>query len=128
MSNPYTHFLGHRLPRGSLADFIGRWDRLEELVIAVYKSGAATPADAEHFATLREWLGRRYPRFEQALRPHWQVSTVGGRPAETDPFAALLAYRSAADLVGEWRAMQLLPAAREALNRLLMEMNQSNPA
>jgi hypothetical protein len=35
---------------------------------------------------------------------------------EQDPFLRLLAAEQASDFVGDWEAMQYLPAAREALN------------
>ena len=39
-----------------------------------------------------------------------------------DPFETLTALPRAADLIDNRRAMQLLPAAREALNRWLLTM------
>jgi hypothetical protein len=39
-----------------------------------------------------------------------------------DPFARLLAAGAARDFAGNWAAMQTLPAAREALNRWLMDL------
>jgi hypothetical protein len=52
----------------------------------------------------------------------WRQTSRGGKPCEDDPFAFLLTPESAAGFVGSWAHMQALPAAREALNRLVLTL------
>jgi len=51
---------------------------------------------------------------------------VDGRPALEDPFLWLLSYEEITEFRQNWRAMQTLPAAREAINRLLIELQSDN--
>lgn len=118
--NPFTRFLAARLADPSLQALIRAWDELEALVIRVYKSGQATPEDEATYAHVRAWLTRHYAAWAPALQPHWQAALVAGIPAPGDPFLRLTAAVSALDFVGDWEAMQNLPAAREALNRLVL--------
>jgi hypothetical protein len=41
---------------------------------------------------------------------------------QADPFLAILAAKDASDFAGDWGALQTLPAAREALNKLLLSI------
>lgn len=121
--NPFTSFLSRRLHDPSLTDFIAHWDRLERLVVAVYKRQQALPVDEAEWAALRPWLLSHYPHWQPALAPLWPQTLVGGQLAAADPFAALLTPASAAAFVHNWPAMQTLPAAREALNQLLLQLS-----
>jgi hypothetical protein len=123
--NPFTRFLSRRLGQGDdLLAFIERWDALERLVIRVYKGRAASAADETEYGELRDWLRSRYAALAPSLLPYWQDALVGGQQPASDPFASLLLAESAQALVGDWQAMQRLPAAREALNRLILARRQ----
>ena len=117
--NPFTRFLfGQRADR-SLADFIANWDALERLVIRVFKGKLATAVDQAEFARLQAALRQQYPQWQAALAPLWAEALVGGVRPSADPFADLLNVDTAVDFVDNWGAMQRLPAAREAINRLI---------
>jgi hypothetical protein len=109
------------LGQNDLQEFVRRWDVLEQLVISVFRAKAAAQADEVVYAETRVWLNQHYPQWRDALQPHWQRAKVAGQLASTDPFALLLAHQQAADFVKNWAAMQNLPAAREALNNLILE-------
>lgn len=118
--NPFSKFLRQWSRQPDFDHFVEQWDRLERLVIAVYKAGQARPEDEQTYAEVRTWLGQHYGRWSEALRPHWQEALIGGAPAVEDPFLRLTRPENAAAFVGDWQAMQHLPAAREAINRLLL--------
>ncbi len=119
--NPFTRFLSRHLHDPSLTDFIAHWDRLERLIIAVYKRQQALPADEAEWSAIRPWLLTHYPRWQPALAAFWPQTRAGGQPTAADPFAALLAPDRAATFIHNWPALQTLPAAREALNQLLQQ-------
>jgi hypothetical protein len=124
-SNPYTRWLrGQVAPEyGGGADpdaFIADWDRLERLVIDVYRRGEADGQDEAEWQWLRSALAGRH--VAAALTPHWQGVLAGGQALAADPFLSLTAIPRAADLVDNRSAMQLLPAAREVLNRWLLTL------
>ena len=119
--NPFTQSLAARLQTPAFQDFIAHWDALEQLVIRVFRSKAATPADETQHTPLRAWLHEHYAEWREALEPHWRQSKMAGKLAVVDPFALLMQIETAAGFVGQWPAMQALPAAREALNRLILE-------
>jgi hypothetical protein len=54
--------------------------------------------------------------------PFWRVANIAGEPATEDPFVYLIAKSNATEFVGDWRAKQSLPAAREALNEYLISL------
>lgn len=122
-ANPYTRWLRGQAasPSGAGPDpdaLIAAWDRLERLVIDVYRRGEADGQDEAEWQWLRQTLGRSLDA--QALAPHWQGILAGGQVLDADPFVALIGIARAERLVDNRRAMQLLPAAREALNRWLL--------
>jgi len=119
--NPFTASLLARIPDPPLAAFVEAWDALEALIARVYRAGAATAGDETEHRRLRAWLAVHYPERRDALAAYWPLARIGRQPARADPFAALLAAESAAGFVDNWAAMQTLPAAREALNRLLVD-------
>ncbi|HQV71302.1 MAG TPA: hypothetical protein PLJ62_12945 [Thermoflexales bacterium] len=100
--------------------FIEKWDEVEGLIIRVYRSGRAAPQDEQDWRALRAWLSEEYPRWQAALEPHWQVAKAAGKPADEDPFAMALAHDYAASFLADRRMMQFLPAAREAINRMVL--------
>ena len=119
--NPFTQSLLKQISDKKLVSFVTHWDALEALVVRVYKGNAATPQDAAEHARLRQVLLHDYPAWQAALSAYWPQTRAAGRPTQADPFAFLLAIPHASDFVDHWTAMQTLPAAREALNRMLVE-------
>jgi hypothetical protein len=118
--NPYSRYLSQWSQDRALRDFVAEWDDLERLVIRVYKAGQATEADEAQFSRLRIELARQYPPLAQRLEPLWQQARVAGKAPAQDPFLRQVSADSANRFVGDWEAMQYLPAAREALNRALL--------
>lgn len=123
--NPYTKFLSQWSHDRPFAAFVADWDRLERLVIGVYRGKVDATTAQTDFDELWPRLRKLYPRWERVLISHWQATLAAGEPTRTDPFRLLLAVESPAAIPGNWRAMQHLPAAREAINRYLVE--QGNP-
>lgn len=119
--NPFTRSIAARLRSRQLKQFIAHWDALEALVIRVYRDKAATAADEAAYTELRRWLSRHYPEWRARLESHWRSANQAGQPCPTDPFLFLLAPERARDFCQSWPHMQALPAAREALNRLILE-------
>jgi hypothetical protein len=120
--NPFTKAIAARVRSRQLKVFIARWDALEALVVRVYRGHAATDAEEVEYATLRGWLTEHYPAWRDSLEPHWRQAMRGGKLSVDDPFAFLFAPERAAQFLGSWAHMQALPAAREALNRLILEI------
>lgn len=123
--NPYTKFLSQWSNDQPFAAFVADWDRLEQLVIGVYRGKVDTTVSQTDFDELWPRLRELYSIWEPVLRSHWQATRAAGEPTRTDPFRLLLAIGSPAAIPGDWRTMQHLPAAREAINRYLVE--QGNP-
>ena len=117
--NIFSRFLSQFRSDPSLEAFLERWDRLEALVLRVYRRESASEDDLAEYIELRAWLMEAYPAWEERLAEYWPQTLVGGEPAENDPFLFLLAPERASAFVANWRALQTLPAARESLNRLL---------
>ena len=118
--NPFSRFLNQWSKNVSLTTFIAYWDRLERLVVLVHREKMAPEAANAEFSEVWPWLRREYEaNWAAALRPYWQQAKVAGTTSQTDPFALLLALESPEAILDNWRAMQHLPAAREALNRYL---------
>jgi hypothetical protein len=118
--NPVTQALLKQIKDDRLNAFVAAWDDLEELFIGVYKAGEAHVEQAAQYARLRDALGERYPPFEAELAPHWRATRIKGQPLDRDPFRALIAPVALDDFIGDWAAMQTLPAARQALNEMLV--------
>ncbi|MDX1616433.1 MAG: hypothetical protein R3300_19135 [Candidatus Promineifilaceae bacterium] len=122
MSNPFTQHLLAEVSDEELIAFIRHWDRLERLIIAVYRSGAAEPGDQTEYEAVWSWLRAAYPRWAAELEPHWRGARAAGQKLTEDPFLRLLSSSAAANYVGDWKAMQYLPAAREAINGYLIQL------
>lgn len=118
--NIFTRFLSQFSGDSSLGAFVARWDVVEEVVVRAYRGGEVTAEDGALYLEARGWLRDHYGGWAARLRPYWQNSKVGGTLEHGDPFLFLLAYEEAADFVDNWSAMQHLPAAREALNGLIV--------
>ncbi len=119
--NPFTRYLSQQSDDDAFAAFIAYWDRLERVVVGVYRAKLDEATAAGEYRAVWPWLRAKYPRWQETLRPHWQATRAGGAPTQTDPFALLLAIAAPGDIAGDWRAMQHLPAAREAINRYLVD-------
>lgn len=127
MGNPFTDTLVKQIKNESVIKFVGLWDRLEGLVIHTYKSKEATSSQDREWASLRPRLMKEYPHWKDALHLYWQGTQIGGEPAKGDPFESLLNYAYVRDFVGNWHAMQTLPAARQALNAWLVDLIKKQP-
>jgi hypothetical protein len=123
-SNPFSRFLGQWSKNRPFNAFVEQWDILEATVIGVYREKITLEAAETAFQRIWPTLRKQYPQWEAALRPHWQATKAAGQPTQTDPFLLLLNIPQADKIKGNWRLMQHLPAAREAINRLLVEMGE----
>ena len=118
--NIFTRFLAQWSSDRPLHAFIEQWDALEALVVRTYRTGQVSPEDEALYARARPALLSMYDRWVVDLRPFWQNSRVGGKLEHADPFIFLIQHERAADFIDNWPAMQHLPAAREALNGLIV--------
>lgn len=118
--NLFTRFLSRHNQDSGLEQLIAHWDQLEILVITVFKGKLATEEDERVYALNRAWWHEQYPRWSADLQPLWRETLAGGQMTQVDPFLRVVRAEKAADLVGDWGAMQHLAAAREALNRYLL--------
>ena len=80
--NPFTRSLLQKLDDRKLRQFVEAWDQLEVLIIQVYKSGEALPADETAYERTCYWLSRHYPRWQPDLSRYWLE--LGLRP-KTSP-------------------------------------------
>lgn len=119
MTNPFTRFLSQWSPDGRFQEFVAYWDRLELLVVQVYRQKIDANAAAAEFTRVWPWLQQHYGAWAELLEPFWQQTRAGGAPTAVDPFQLLLDLPNPQAILGNWRAMQHLPAAREALNRAI---------
>jgi hypothetical protein len=60
------------------------------------------------------------------LRPYWQKTKAAGEHTQTDPFQLVLDLEAPDAILGDWRAMQHLPAAREALNLFVRDQGSKS--
>jgi hypothetical protein len=133
VSNPFTRSITALLRCRNtdtqvLLEFVRNWDALESLVIRACRGKTALDADRAEHARIAPWLRENYPKVCDALEPRWRASRVGTEAPSRDPFAALLAVESADAFVDNWEAMRQLPAAREALNQLVVDESGERPA
>lgn len=122
--NPFTQFLSQWSRNRQLQEFISYWDRLERVVVGVYRRKMTVAAAEGEFAEVWPWLRRVYPTWAGDLRPFWEATQAGGAPTQRDPFHMLLDKEQPADILGDWAAMQHLPAAREALNQFVLSQGR----
>ncbi len=123
--NPFTRFLKQwTQSKPELAEFITHWDTLEALSIRVYKAAGASAEDEASYQRIKRFMDSNYQSVAKELEPFWQESEVGGELDHADPFQYLFQYSNADGFVGNWAALQHLPAAREALNGLLVKLGQ----
>ncbi|MCL4263643.1 MAG: hypothetical protein KJ069_10530 [Anaerolineae bacterium] len=117
--NPFTKFLRQWSADDDFDAFVACWDRLERLTIQVYREKVTVEGAEPEFAEVWPWLREQYGRWQPTLEHFWRQTTAAGAPTQTDPFLLLLEKQSAVAIPGDWRAMQHLPAAREALNQYI---------
>ena len=120
--NPVTQALTARLTSPEIIEFIQHWDALEALIIRVFRSKVATPFDETEYTATRTWLHPHYGDWRETLGVYWQQTKIAKQPTVTDPFDTLLAPEQASAFIGNWSIMQALPAARESLNLLVLEL------
>lgn len=129
--NPVTQGILKRIQDPDLRRFVEDWDRLERLVIDVYKSRqSSTEIHALHHQ-VKNRLERDFPRYQAALEPYWHKIRVEGVLLTEDPFRFVLRVAQPEGWIDNWPIMQQLPAAREALNHYLMDLaglNRDFPA
>ncbi len=118
--NPVTHGLLKQLNDPALTAFATDWDTLTELVIDIYQQKSLTVEQQERFFDAQERLQASYPALAPELEPFWRPARIKGELVVGDPFLAVLSKSSAKEFVENWDAMRTLPAAREALNMMLM--------
>jgi len=119
--NPYSKYLSQWSADTDFGAFVEQWDRLEAVVVGVYRRKVALTAAESTFDEVWSGLRARYALWRDRLRPYWQATQAAGAPTRTDPFQLLLDIAAIEAISGDWRAMQHLPAAREAINRYLVD-------
>jgi hypothetical protein len=120
-ANPFTRAILKQVDDPELRDFVVYWDSLEFLVVRVFRAEVASQEDEAEHNRLRSWLSRNYGRWQARLTAYWRQTQVAGQPTRQDPFLFLIAAPASSQFVGNWTAMQYLPAAREALNQFLID-------
>lgn len=123
--NPVTHGLLQKLNDPQLTAFATDWDSVTELIIEIYQQKSLTVEQQQIFFEAQERLQTTYPALAAELEPHWRTARIKGELVVGDPFLAVLNKRSAKEFVENWDAMRTLPAAREALNMMLMTRIES---
>lgn len=119
--NPFTRAIMKRGKTRSLRGFVDHLDRLEALIIHIHRQAQAEPVDAAEYLRLQSWLKKHYPKYQADLEPYWRSVKAGGEVITQDPILELLSAQNAEAFVENWRAMQILPAVREAFNRYLID-------
>ncbi len=125
MTNPFTRFLSQWSDDRRLQEFVAYWDALEQVMVQVYRQKVTVEAAQSEYERVWPWLRQHYGRWAAALRPFWQQTKAAGAPTTTDPFQLLLDIPHPQAILGDWRAMQHLPAAREALNQYILSRSQT---
>ena len=123
--NAFTEFLLQKTHLRKIAHFTQKWDLLEKMVIDLFREDLTPDSAVKEWGKTRKQLIRAYPALKKALAPHWPQARVGGKKTQTDPFETILAVSHPAQVPGNWPLMQTLPAAREAINRLILEHQKS---
>lgn len=121
MPNPFTRFLRQWSNNVDFEAFVEKWDELEWLMVQVYREKLSPQAAQAQFTAVWSWLRQHYGVWEEDLRPFWQATRAAGEPAKVDPFRLLLEIPAPQAILGDWQAMQHLPAAREAINQYILD-------
>ena len=122
--NPFTKFLSQWSRNKSFATFVARWDTAEQLMVQVYRKKRTAVQMEAQFAETWGWLREHYPQWSERLRPFWQQTKAAGEATKVDPFQLILDMQHPQAILGDWHAMQHLPAAREAINQFIL--NETN--
>lgn len=120
--NPVTAMLLEKVDSQELRGWTEAWGRLERMLLAVYRSGAVLDEQRRAYRRLRSEIRVDYGRWEADLKVHWQSAQVAGVPLERDPFVYLTTPEDLTAGFVTWQVIQILPAAREALNSFLLEI------
>jgi hypothetical protein len=120
--NPVTQSLLKQIENPELDRFISCWDDLEILAIDVFRSKKATRQDELAYRQIQDCMLRRYPSWRKSLRPLWQKTKVAGQFLQQDPFMRLMQLEQVSAFAEDWSLVQTLPAAREAINQLLIDL------
>ncbi|MEZ4518421.1 MAG: hypothetical protein R3C44_16905 [Chloroflexota bacterium] len=88
--------------------------------MSVYR-GKMPIGTQEHYDGTWPRLRDEYPHWEPTLRPYWQQAKAAGELARQDPFQLILDLPGPQAIPDNWIIMQYLPAAREAINRFLVD-------
>jgi hypothetical protein len=118
--NPVTQSLLREITDPKLHDFVKDWDQLDLLVVEIYKQKSLSFEQQEAFFELQERLRISYPAWQTELAHFWPHTRIKGELVTSDPFVALIEKQSAKEFVENWDAMKTLPAAREAINQMLL--------
>ncbi len=119
--NPFSKYLSQWSADTDFAAFVEQWDRLEAVVVGVYRRKMDLAVAEITFDEVWSRLRESYPRWRDELRLYWQATRAAGEPTQIDPFQLLLDIPTPGAIGGDWRAMQHLPAAREAINHYLID-------
>lgn len=119
--NPFSRYLSQWSTDAGFGAFVEHWDVLERIVIDVYRETMTPEAAVSEYERTWGWLRRQYPLWRNALEPYWRQTRAAGALTAVDPFELMLDIQWTGDILGDWRAMQHLPAAREAINRYLLD-------
>ena len=125
VSNPVTQSLISQTEDEPLAVFVQAWDALEELIIRLNRSGAVRQEDNLLYSRLQLELHQSYPALRDVLDPDWRRARKEGNELSGDPFRALLLASGPDEFVRNWDCMQMLPAARQALNEYILDRIQA---
>lgn len=118
--NPVTQALLKELKQPKLDAFVQDWDTLNDLIIEIFKQKSTTFEQQETYFEVQEKLRTSYAKLKGELEPFWRATRVKDGLSVGDPFQTLIEKRSAKEFVENWDAMRTLPAAREALNQMVM--------
>jgi hypothetical protein len=118
--NPITQALLKQLSDPQLGEFARDWEDLESLVVEIYQQNSVSFEQQQDFYQLRERLRQSYALLHEELDLFWPLTKIRGEPVTADPFITVIGMEAAKGFLGNWDAMRTLPAAREALNHLLI--------
>jgi hypothetical protein len=118
--NPVTRSLLQQIGDQKLEVFAQEWDALEGLIIAINRQNSLSFAQQEEFFQIQARLRESYRPIENELSQFWRNAKIKGELLAADPYSKLIEAASAQEFLGNWPAMQTLPAAREAFNQMLM--------
>ena len=118
--NPVTLALLKQVGDPQLDEFARDWEDLESLVVEIYQQNSVAFEQQQDFYQLRERLRQSYALLHEELDLFWPQTKIRGESVTTDPFIVVIGMEAAKGFLRNWDAMRTLPAAREALNHMLM--------